>query len=66
MIDWRKFAQEWQHYKERLLARWDKLTPEDLIVIAGRREQLVSILQVRYGYSAYEAENAVADWEQSN
>ena len=63
MIDWRKFAEEWQHYKNRLLAQWDKLTLDDVVEIAGRRDQLALKLQARYGLTAHEAENAITAWE---
>lgn len=44
--------------------QWGKLTEDDLDVIAGRRDQLVGLLQRRYGLTREAIEAQVAEFEQ--
>lgn len=55
-------AGRWPSLKKKAQQRWKKLTDEDLEQI-GEREQLVTALQHRYGYSRVEVEREVRDFE---
>jgi uncharacterized protein YjbJ (UPF0337 family) len=46
-----------------VLQQWGKLTADDLDVIAGKREQLVGILQRRYGATREAIEAQVKEFE---
>lgn len=46
----------------KLKEKWGKLTDNELTVIAGQREQLVGVLQERYGYEKERAEKEVNDF----
>ncbi len=52
----------WAQITGKLKQKWGKLTDNELTVIAGEREQLVGVLQERYGYAKEIAEKEVNDF----
>ncbi len=46
----------------KLRAKWGKLTDDDLEVIKGNRDQLMGILQQRYGLAKDQAKKEVDDF----
>lgn len=50
----------WKDMKSQLPIWWTRLTAEDVEKIAGRHEELVKMLQVRYGFPRDRAENEIA------
>lgn len=46
----------WKEMKGKLKERWGKLTDDDLRVVEGRQDQLVGMLEKRYGYAKDRAE----------
>lgn len=44
-----QFGQFWNQLKKPLMAKWDKITDEDLVEIQGNWAQFGIILQKRYG-----------------
>ena len=63
LMQWDYIEGKWQQLRGRVLEQWGKLTNDDLDVIAGRRDQLVGLLQQRYGKTRDEAERQVRDFE---
>jgi uncharacterized protein YjbJ (UPF0337 family) len=59
IMNWDQIAGEWKQSKGRIQERWGRLTDDDMEVIAGRREQLVGLLQQRYGFIKEAAEEQV-------
>jgi uncharacterized protein YjbJ (UPF0337 family) len=57
------FKGEWNSIKGSVKVQWGKLTDDDLTQINGRREQLVGLLQKRYGYAKDQAEKDIKDFE---
>jgi uncharacterized protein YjbJ (UPF0337 family) len=57
---------EWKQLKGKVKAQWGKLTDDDLQVIDGRREELVGVLQKRYGGAKEEIERQVHEFERSS
>jgi uncharacterized protein YjbJ (UPF0337 family) len=53
----------WQELKGRIREQWGKLTDDDMLVIDGKREQLVGKLRQHYGHAESEAEQLVADFK---
>lgn len=53
----------WLEMKGKVQERWGKLTHDDLDVIAGKRDQLIGILQQRYGQATQEIERQVREFE---
>ncbi|MGE0326293.1 MAG: CsbD family protein [Polyangiaceae bacterium] len=52
----------WKQLKGKVRTQWGKLTDDDLEQIAGRKDELVGKLQVRYGHARDEAEREVDSW----
>lgn len=53
------FAQQWSHLRGKINTWWDRLTNADLEQVAGNREQLIRMIQTRYGYARERAEQEV-------
>ena len=53
---------KWFEMKGKVKTKWDRLTDEDLNKINGKHEQLVSVIQTRYGYDRTKAEQEVRDF----
>jgi uncharacterized protein YjbJ (UPF0337 family) len=55
-MNWDQVEGNWRHVKGKVRARWDRLTADDLMAVAGRRDRLVGKLLERYGYAKETAE----------
>ena len=53
------FASHWEHLRPQLRSWWDRLTEADLVQIGGQRDQLISVLRQRYGYTRERAQQEV-------
>jgi uncharacterized protein YjbJ (UPF0337 family) len=53
---------QWQQLQGRVRQRWGRLTDDDLGLIQGDRDVLMSKIQGHYGHSRQQAENDVDDW----
>jgi len=58
-MNWDQIKGDWKQLSGKVKEKWGKLTDDDLTVAAGRREQLLGILQRRYGYAKEKAEEQV-------
>jgi len=47
---------KWKEIKGEAKQKWGKLTDDDLTQIDGKEEQLLGLLQKRYGYAKEKAE----------
>ncbi len=56
------FKGKWSQLKGKLRQQWGKLTDDDIEQVAGKRDELVGILQEKYGHSQAEAEREVNDF----
>jgi len=57
-MNWDQIKGDWNQLSPRLKHKWNKLTDAELKAIGGKRDQLESVLQSRYGY---EKERAVME-----
>jgi uncharacterized protein YjbJ (UPF0337 family) len=55
-MNWDQVEGKWKQFKGQAREKWGKLTDDDLDVIDGRRQQLVGIIQERYGIAREVAE----------
>jgi uncharacterized protein YjbJ (UPF0337 family) len=55
-MNWDQVEGTWKQSKGKIRQKWGKLTDDDLELIAGKRDQLIGRLQVRYGIAKEEAE----------
>jgi uncharacterized protein YjbJ (UPF0337 family) len=62
-MNWDKIAGGWTEFKGKVHERWGKLSDDDLDRIAGRKDQLMGILQQRYGWAREHAQLQVAEFE---
>ena len=62
-MNWDRVEGNWVEFKGKVRERWGKLTDDDLDVIAGQREQLIGLLQQRYGQARDAIEREVKDFE---
>ena len=52
----------WKQLKGHVREMWGQITDDELEQISGRRERLVGMLQVKYGYTRQEAEDFINDF----
>jgi len=64
-MNWDTLKGEWKQFKGKVKEAWGKLTDDDLDVIAGKRDQLLGVVQKRYGIAREEAERQVQQFERS-
>jgi len=62
-MNWDRIEGNWVEFKGKVRTRWGKLTNDDLDVIGGKREQLLGVLQNRYGVARDELEREVKEFE---
>jgi uncharacterized protein YjbJ (UPF0337 family) len=62
-INQKRLNDDWSKLKGQTKGRWCKLTNDDLLMIAGQREQLVASIGKHYHLAANETERQVAKWE---
>lgn len=61
-MNWPHIEGKWKELRGAIRERWGRLTDSDLDIIAGKRDQLIGILQQRYGTARDEAERQVDDF----
>jgi uncharacterized protein YjbJ (UPF0337 family) len=64
-MNWDTVKGNWKQVAGSVREQWGKLTDDDLTQIEGQREQLVGMVQTRYGLAKEKAEEQVRDWEAS-
>jgi uncharacterized protein YjbJ (UPF0337 family) len=55
-MNWDQIKGDWHQLQGKLKAQFGKLTEDDLKQIDGKREELLGIIQKRYGQTKEEAE----------
>lgn len=61
-MHWNSVEGIWKQAKDKVKEKWDKLTDDDLDVIAGRRDRLEGKIQQRYGFAIDHIRKEVDDW----
>ncbi len=56
------FEGQWKQLRGKVRERWGELTNDDLDRAKGQRDQVVGLLQEKYGYAREEAENEFDDF----
>ena len=62
-MNWDRIKGDWKQITGKVKEQWGKLTDDDLIEIAGKRDQLSGKLQARYGLAKEEVERQMRDFE---
>ena len=55
-MNWDRIEGNWKEWKGKIKEKWGQLTDDDLKQAAGKRDQIIAILQKRYGYERDRAE----------
>ncbi len=63
-MNWDQIKGDWKQMTGKVKEKWGQLTDNELTVIAGQRDQLIGVLQERYGYEKERAEKEVNDFTQ--
>ena len=61
-MNWDWIEGNWKQANGVVKEKWAKLTDNDLLLIKGKRDQLVGKIQERYGIAKDEAERQVDDF----
>jgi uncharacterized protein YjbJ (UPF0337 family) len=62
-MNWDRIAGNWKQFSGRVKQQWGKLTDDDLTRAKGHRDELVGVIQERYGIAKDEAEQQVREWQ---
>ena len=61
-MNWDQIEGNWKQFKGRARETWGDLTDDDLDRAAGQRQQLVGLVQEKYGKAKAEAKKEVDEW----
>lgn len=64
-MNWDQVQGKWKQYKGKVKERWGQLTDDDLDTIDGRAQQLVGMIQERYGIEKEAAEKQANEFLKS-
>jgi uncharacterized protein YjbJ (UPF0337 family) len=61
-MSWDQIKGDWKQLTGKVKEKWGKLTDNELTTIAGQKDQMIGILQERYGYAKEQAEKELDDF----
>ena len=61
-MNWDRVEGNWKQFKGKVKEQWGNLTDDQIDKIEGRRENLVGLVQERYGIAKDQAERDVDSW----
>jgi uncharacterized protein YjbJ (UPF0337 family) len=64
-MNWDMLEGKWKELKGKFKSKWAKLTDDDWNWIAGKKDQLVGLLQERYGYAKEQAQKEADEFVES-
>ena len=62
-MNWDRIEGQWKQRRGKAVHHWGKLMNDELAAIAGKHEQLVGILQEKYGVAKEEAKQQVDEFK---
>jgi uncharacterized protein YjbJ (UPF0337 family) len=62
-MNWDTIEGQWTQIRGKLREEWGRLSDDEPSVTAGRRNQLLGVLQKRYGIARAELERQVEEFE---
>jgi uncharacterized protein YjbJ (UPF0337 family) len=60
------FKGKWNQFKGKVKQQWGELTDDDLNRISGKRDEIVGLVQERYGWDKARAESEFERFLESN
>lgn len=64
-MNWDQIEGSWKQMVGKAKEKWGELTDDDLDVAAGRRDQMVGLVQAKYGKAKEAAEAEVDSWSKT-
>ena len=64
-MNWDEISGSWNQVKGKVREQWGELTDSDLDRIGGQKDQLVGLLQQKYGHLRGAAERELDAWAAS-
>lgn len=64
-MNWDRVEGQWKQRRGKAVSHWGKMMNDNLAAVAGKHEQLVGILQEKYGIAKEEAKRQVVDFKKS-
>jgi uncharacterized protein YjbJ (UPF0337 family) len=61
-MNWDQIEGKWTQYKGKAKEAWGGLTDDEFDRVAGKRDQLVGLVQQKYGKAKADAEREVDNW----
>lgn len=61
-MNWDTIEGSWKQIAGRARAKWGDITGDEWASISGRRDEIVGLVQKRYGQGREETEKSVDDW----
>ena len=61
-MNWDQIEGKWKQFAGKAHENWGKITNDELAQIAGKRDQLIGMIQTRYGVAKEEAETQVSQF----
>jgi len=61
-MNWDRIKGEWKQLTGKVKEKWGKLTDDDLTEAAGHRDQMLGVLQKRYGLAKEKAEKELDEF----
>ena len=64
-MNWDQIEGNWKEFKGKAKEKWGEITDDELDQAEGKRDQLVGLVQQKYGKAREEAEREVDAWIKS-
>jgi uncharacterized protein YjbJ (UPF0337 family) len=61
-MNWNQIEGNWKQFSGKIKEQWGKLTDDDLMKIAGKRDQLEGLLEKRYGLGKEQVKKQIDDF----
>ena len=58
-MNWDQIKGNWKEFTGKMKEKWGKLTDDELAVAAGHRDQMIGLLQQKYGLAKEKAEEEI-------
>lgn len=62
-MNWDRVEGQWKQKRGKAVLHWGKLMNDELAAIAGKHEQLVGVLQEKYGVAKEEANRQIQEFK---
>jgi len=61
-LNWDRIEQDWQQFEVKAKQRWERLSENELRLVAGNRDALRAKIQQAYGIPKDEADRQIDQW----